>query len=243
MSYINEARPFLDGNKFTDQYMLNINQKFPDKGRWSILKEITKNKKVVHVGCLDHIPLIEQRVKNNEWLHKNLTDNAKKCIGIDTNEEGVQYVKSKFNYNNIISANIAQDIIPELKDDEWDYILLGEVLEHIDNPVSFLQSIKRNYSNIKDIIVTVPNILNNYNYKLSKKGVEIINSDHRFWFTPYTIMKLLSLAEIEISKLEFANTVPLTFLEKISFKTRQLIKLPIEYKFNYFKNLIAIGKI
>lgn len=42
------------------------------------------------------------------------------------------------------------------------------------------------------LVVTVPNALRVQNGLNARHGCEIINSDHRFWFTPFTISKVLS---------------------------------------------------
>ena len=76
---------------------------------------------------------------------------------------------------------------------DWDFVLLGEIIEHVDNPVDFLKSIKDKFKPFsKKIIITAPNAYS-YTHVLSyiENNVELINSDHRFWFTPYTILKLM----------------------------------------------------
>ena len=58
------------------------------------------------------------------------------------------------------------------------------------------------------LIITVPNAfsLENLFFTLSKK--ECINSDHRYWFSPYTIAKICTLAEIEIEEYHFCSHSP-----------------------------------
>ena len=55
-------------------------------------------------------------------------------------------MKTSLNYNNVLCADIINDDIPSLKKEKWDYLIMGEILEHIDNPVSFLTKINEKYN-------------------------------------------------------------------------------------------------
>ena len=94
--------------------------------------------------------------------------------------------------------------LKEITETKWDYMILGEILEHVDNPVSFLSAIKNNYSDYVDkIIITVPNGLRFINFKNVIKSKEAINSDHRFWFTPYTLGKICTRAGLNVEEFFF----------------------------------------
>ena len=162
--------------------------------RKDYLCELFMDKKVIHLGCADHKELIDYKLANNTWVHKVITDVAQKCIGFDINEKAIEYIHSK-GFLNVDCTDILKNKNESILSESWDYILLGEVLEHIDNPVNFLENIKNKYqSSIKNIVITVPNALRLLNFKYSLKNIEFINSDHRFWFTPYTIIKVVSEA-------------------------------------------------
>ena len=195
--------------------------------RPDLLLDILKNKKVIHLGCTDHIELINYKMQQGQYLHTLLTCLCKKCIGVDINNDAINKVK-EFGIDNIIYANIEDKNITEIIEDKWDYLLMGEVLEHIDNPVLFLKKIKENYKdNIDKIIITVPNafglpfISNAYG-----RGIEEINSDHRYWFTPYTLLKVVKSANLEIVDLKmcvYENSKNLIFSHKESFKQKPIL--------------------
>jgi hypothetical protein len=87
-------------------------------------------------------------------------------------------------------------------ENRWDYILLAELLEHIDNPIDFLMKIRKKFrSNVEDIIISVPNGLSLLSFGHLLQGVEIINSDHRYLFTPYTLSKVVVKAGLEVKKI------------------------------------------
>jgi hypothetical protein len=82
---------------------------------------------------------------------------------------------------------------------KWDYIVAGEVLEHIDDPVMFLKAIREKYGACTErIIITVPNALSYTNFRFALRNIEMINSDHRFWFTPFTLLKVATQAGIVV---------------------------------------------
>ena len=103
----------------------------------------------------------------------------------------------------------------EIENVKFDYAILGEVLEHVDNPVLFIASIIDSYrENIDRLIITVPNAFSSWHNKMAKKGIECINSDHRYVFTPYTLTKVLNEAGMEVEEIVFADP-NLNIIEKI----------------------------
>lgn len=163
--------------------------------RPNVVFDIVDNKKVLHLGCTDHIETVNEKLESGFYLHKQLTRICEKCLEIDINAEAVNFLKEK-NFNNVILSDITKPNIGEIINEKWDYLIMAEVLEHIDNPVEFLKKIASNYkSNIDKIIITVPNVLgfihmsNAINF-----GTETVNSDHRYWFTPYTLWKVIHQA-------------------------------------------------
>lgn len=170
--------------------------------RPNIIFDIVDNKKVLHLGCTDHIELIEKKIASGLYLHSQLTHVTSKCLGIDINKEAVEFLKNK-GINNIILKDITSPNIMEIKNEKWDYLLMAEVLEHIDDPVLFLKKIISNYKrNIETIIITVPNAFGLVHlHNVLSFGCEVVNSDHRYWFTPYTLWKVINQAGLCVDNL------------------------------------------
>lgn len=58
--------------------------------------------------------------------------------------------------------------------------------------MGFLKSLKKGLgNNARELIVTAPNAIRWEKFKNLRKGIECINSDHRYWFTPYTLAKIV----------------------------------------------------
>lgn len=175
---------------FRDNYLINL----------------SKNKKIIHIGCVDHLDLIEKKIQKDQWFHKKLLDNSNKCIGIDINKKGIEFLIKKYNISNLYNVDVIKDKIPfEIQKETFDYIFLPDVLEHIGNPVFFLKKLKEKFSNVNKFIITVPNAFRIDNFIFSLKNKEFINSDHRFWFTYYTLSKILVDAGFEITDIKYSE--------------------------------------
>ena len=73
--------------------------------------------------------------------------------------------------------------------------------------------------------------------------LEIINSDHRFWFTPYTIAKVLVSAGYNPEKISYANLQSLNIRELIIRKLKRILGIKVGYPFYYFNTIIITGNI
>lgn len=196
---------FLSGTEFSSIYQFKIKGESEDLNRVALIARLVEGKRVVHFGCVDHIPLIEQRRREGVWLHEVLAKACTDLVGVDINSQGVQYMKDAGfeTYN----SNVVTEYPPsEIVSKQWDYIVAGEVLEHIDNPVEFLKAIREKYGRCTErIIITVPNALSYSNFRFALRNTEMINSDHRYWFTPFTLTKVALQAGITVESYDLCG--------------------------------------
>lgn len=220
MKLDSKAFSYIDGTSFSDVFALSIEQldRFPE--RMEFVEEIVRGKTVLHIGCLDHVQLIESRIESGCYFHQRLTNIASECLGIDINQEGIKLIQEKFHFYNMHFGDIVcAHKIPEIASKHWDYVVFGEVLEHIDNPVYFLKQFIANYKdNFDEIVITVPNAFKFVNIRRIFKNFEIINSDHRYWFTPYTIWKVVNQAGL------FVDTIQMCTNGRLNNNLRKLVK-------------------
>ena len=196
MKNFEQLDDYLSGKKFNNGLL--IKWKFDNRliSRIDYLSEICKEKNVIHLGCLDHnMDTITKKIADNTWLHKRLTDVSARCLGIDIDPVLIDKIKD-IGIHNVICSDLSTDHLrTEITSRQWDYLICGELIEHINNPVSFLNAMKEKYASyIKNIIVTVPNSLNFGHIKNAFKTTESINTDHRYSFTPYNISKMLVIS-------------------------------------------------
>ena len=79
--------------------------------------------------------------------------------------------------------------------------LLADVIEHVGDVVSFLKSMQR--YRFKTLVVATPNAFRLRNF-LSYG--ELINTDHRYWFSPYTLCKVLTDAGFAPRQVELCHS-------------------------------------
>lgn len=170
--------------------------------RLEALITLVKGKRVLHVGCCDHIEIIEEKRKKGIWLHDLLCAASAFCAGIDIDAASVDYVR-KLGFPDVYCADVTQGLPRPLAQGQFDVVVVGEVVEHVDAPVSFLRGIREAISSPHMVVVSVPNAFFLENFENAICGVERINTDHRFWFTPYTISKILSQAGYHVRDVRF----------------------------------------
>jgi hypothetical protein len=244
MKFDGQSLEYLHGKKFSNSLVIPYDFFQPIPSRIAFVTSLARQKKVIHLGCLDHLPLIDEKIKRGQWLHKELTESASDCIGVDINAEAKTYVEQKFGYKNIILGDFTTTKLPELLSQRWDYAILGEILEHIDNPVAYLRAIHDLYkTNIERIVITVPNAWTQTTMRMANKSCEIINSDHRYWFTPYTLSKVIIQAGMQLEEISFANRVPLTFSRLLKSRILRLIGKEPKYNFTFASSIIAIARL
>jgi hypothetical protein len=208
MNFKKEAIPYLEGKQFSNGFLFKYSTSSKKvESRLDYLEKVVAGKKIIHIGFADHIPLIKEKIKNGVWLHKRLLEKASYCVGIDIDQKAVEYIRNEFNIPDLFAFNVIEDEVPEALKQPFDYMILGEVLEHIDNPVLFLNALKLKYGKyVKHMVITVPNAFSFENVRWALKETEFINTDHRFWFTPFTLAKVGSQAGLEFQSFEMCQT-------------------------------------
>lgn len=209
MKFEEEDYGYLNGGKFSNAYHMKLRENILYDRLTAIIR-LTEGKRVLHVGCCDHIPLIEGKRKKQEWLHGLLDASCRLVVGVDIEQEAVDYVNSRrYSKYPVYCLDItAPGAMCKLPKYEFDFVILGEIVEHVNNPVYFLESLKRNldlYGFTGKYIITVPNALSMPRNGSFRQGIEVVNSDHKYWFTPYTISKVMAEAGIKPEKLLFSS--------------------------------------
>lgn len=103
-----ELMEYLYGNKFDSGKIFDFPSLGYDGSRMDcVLNKILgdKNAKVVHLGACDHLDLIAEKRKENRWCHDLLMQHSDCVLGIDINQEAVEYCESQ-GVDNIICANM-----------------------------------------------------------------------------------------------------------------------------------------
>lgn len=201
MKFRSDALPYLDGKEFSNGLAFRVAD--PERQialRTETLQGIVRDKKIIHVGFADHLPLIAQKLAENRWLHAQLCEAAARCAGVDTNSEAIALVEQAFGIGDLHNFDVDVDAPPaSLTSESWDYLVAADVLEHVDNPVRFLALLAEKLP-VKRVVITVPNAFSLENVRSIFRNEELINTDHRYWFTPYTLAKVGVRAGLEVEE-------------------------------------------
>jgi hypothetical protein len=92
-------------------------------------------------------------------------------------------------------------------------------------------------------VITVPNAWTQTTMHMANQSAEIINSDHRYWFTPYTLSKVIVQAGLELEDIYFANRVPLRGTDLIKNKFCKMLNLKPKYPFTYASSIVAVARL
>lgn len=212
MKELSVYEPYWSGARFSDAYYFDFSSRSYKK-RIDVIKNIVSAKKdckVIHFGACDNFDNIDKKLKNGTWLHKVLTDHTLQTIGIDINQKAVDYCR-QIGWDNMICVDIEKDdrSIREILRGgvTYDYLVMGEMLEHVDNPVKFLETVNATFQGrCQKVIITVPNALSIFNFFTALKGCEANNTDHRYTFTPYTLCHVVYRAGMMPEKMVYAET-------------------------------------
>ena len=157
------------------------------------LRQRCAGRKVVHFGFAD-APFTEKTLAVDTFLHLQLKKVAWKLLGVDCDEKAVELYKKTTGDLNVEIADIyrLQGCAEKLKDAE--VFVLGEIIEHLDNPGLALESIRAVMPDPAVLIITVPNALNFYVLQGTLNHMEIGHPDHKAVYSMNTLSGLLKSA-------------------------------------------------
>lgn len=141
-----------------------------------VLREIT-GKKVLDIGICEHSV---DYIESSGWKHNQIRRVANKVVGLDILEGLIDLLRLR-GYDVIHMDATSQEFMGEL----FDAVVIGDVIEHVNNPVALLQFAGRHLSSGGRIYVSTPNPLyRNIYCDIVKHGELIVNLEHLFWITP-----------------------------------------------------------
>lgn len=153
--------------------------------KFDFIRENIKNKEVLDVGCVESLfDFSQETMKKTQ--HFRLKQYTKKLIGIDLDEKGVK-ILNKLGCNCYISL---AEHIKDLNLGKFDVILLGDIIEHIPDPSSFLINLRSLLRKDGKIICTTPNALSYVNQIKLFLRKPITRYQHVAWYCKVTLRNL-----------------------------------------------------
>ena len=169
-----------------------------------IIKEIVKDKKVIHYGCVDDDKkLIKQKFEEGYYLHKIVTDSSKETIGVDLNKDAFSFLEKKIKINNVVYGDVENPLSFDLDKKilkKFEVLLIPDLIEHLNNPGDMLEGIKKFFN--KDVVVYIftPNPFAWFNFIATFFNKEIYTDYHTMYFTTESMEILLKRYGFKLKK-------------------------------------------
>lgn len=159
--------------------------------RLSFIKTNCDGKLVLDLGAMDETAYGAKR-GHGTWLHEEIADVSPQVMGIDNStlipESGLKTGENSAIY----SGNIMQlDAILTSRNFSPEVVIAGELVEHLENPLAFLQSLKGiERLQGRTLILTTPNATALHNCLIGLLSRESTHHDHLCIFSYKTLCTL-----------------------------------------------------
>lgn len=147
--------------------------------REAFFEQLCRDKIVLHLGCADAMHL-EEHIKIGRHLHARLSKVTRRLYGVDYDAGAIARLKS-LQFSNLYVADV-ESLNLEISED-IDIILAGELIEHLNNPGSFLNGIRKLMTPDTELVISTPNLLSIKIFIHSLIGKQRIHPDHCLGFT------------------------------------------------------------
>ena len=156
---------------------------------------------ILNVGCVNH-KLPTSPKEEAYWLHHQLLIHFPNAhlLGLDIDESNVLQMREKGYDVEVGDAHRLQ------YDSQFDTIILGELIEHLQNPGACIAGCLRALKPDGRIIITTPNAFSiMLGLMYLKDFDQAFNREHVMWFCPQTLRTLLERCGLRITKFEFVD--------------------------------------
>ncbi len=197
--------------------MLNFEHRLPNAKlvyqRHPFLVNNCRGKKVLHIGCVD-VGLMHERFATGQLLHQKLDEVSTVLWGIDIDEEGIDFLKSK-DFDNVHTLDITEKrYLDMLIEQEFEVIIFSEVIEHLLNPGDMLDSIRTIMTAETRLLITAPNAYGVMPLLSMMKGIEFVHPDHNYYFSHVTLRNLVTKSDLLIEDEALYTFLGANFLPK-----------------------------
>lgn len=195
--------------------------------------EIVKGKNVLDIGVVQHDL---EKVNMMTWLHRAIFLSADNVLGMDIDQQGVIFLNDK-GYDVIYADAQAFDL-----DRTFDVITAGDLIEHLDNPGGFLESVKKHLGKEGVLVISTPNPFwwKTWIHVLVK-GNASPHPEHTCWYCEKTIQQLLMRHGYRIDRLEYGTVFILaTFFQRLTKLINTIVPLPARFRHN---TMMLVAKV
>lgn len=174
-------------------YLNRIRVPIPSNNYDLYLKLEVTGKDVLDIGICAHTM---ERMRSPNWIHNIIRNNAKSAMGIDIIKDLIQQLQKDGLDVAVCDATSDEDL-----GRQFDVVHVGDVLEHVDNPVALMKFCGRHLRPGGKIIARTPNAhCFNYIHLQRKYGTEKSNLEHMFYICPIHAMELARRSKMRLTR-------------------------------------------
>ena len=187
-------------------------------------KHFFQGQTVLDIGMVGHV--IENSLKG-DWRHDNIRKFAARTVGIDIAEKAVRALQQKGYDVRLVDATSEVDL-----GERFERVVLGDVIEHVDNPVALLRFAALHLAENGLIVCTTPNPAFVENaLSVLRNGVMLANAEHVSWITPTNAIELAFRAGLSLKVIHHYTGGGNTVFRKACISTLKILGL---IKYDYF---------
>lgn len=162
--------------------------------RVDLIVSRTSGPDVLDVGCTGGAAVPD----NEHWLHGRLVRCFPSVCGIDINVDELKKMRG-LGYSDVLEADAQAFQLGRA----FDTIVAGEVIEHLENPASFLRCARQHLKPGGRIVLTTPYAfaLHSMLYAVAKYPHTCSNAGHTLWLCPETLRELARRCGLRILEL------------------------------------------
>lgn len=173
-------------------YLLTVRQVHTDLDLLEFIELLVKGRSVLDIGVVSHSL---RYIDGPRWRHGRIVKLARRCVGVDILEDLVKELNTR-GFNVVcVDATSERDL-----GERFELAFIGDVLEHVNDPVRLLRFAARHLSPGGRIYASTPNPFSRKFYRrFLRDGTPIVNLDHVAWITPTQAMEIARRAGVSLA--------------------------------------------
>lgn len=166
---------------------VNNFRKAQKRDKFNTIVEMCSGKSVLDVGCVGQ----DKGYDHESWLHGRIAKVSESLVGADINQEGIDAM-------NQMGYSVFQPEELEKTQKKFDLVVMGDVIEHVNDPGSFLAFYAQFLNEGGKMIICTPNSFGiRYIIQVLIYGKPGTNEEHTVSFDPYVMLELFQRIGLE----------------------------------------------
>lgn len=169
--------------------------------RVKFLRDTCRGKRVLHLGCTNH-PYTQDSIDSGMLLHDDLNAVAAELWGLDSDSGSLKLLEAH-GHKNLLLGDL-EDLENVGTPGDFDVIVAGEMIEHLDDPGRFLRGIRTYMGPNTKLVITTVNAycaFRFFHYALrGRRGVsEPTHPDHVSYYSYTTLRNILGRHDLSVT--------------------------------------------